>query len=156
MNPYVLLLAFSSAVRPAACTCVGPLGGPDQLVVAAKALFVGRVVAIRPDGDVMLRVEVRVERAWKWREGGPRPPASITVVTAQGPACGAYFAEGEEWLVVAHQATDADVLWTGQCTGTDPVDPPAGESWSRVVRERVQQRLRWLEEHVGPGSRPAA
>jgi hypothetical protein len=151
-----LLLAFASAVRPDACTCVGPLGF-DTAIAEATAVFTGRVESIAPSGHALTaqRARQRVDRAWKWRDGGAQPAAEFVGDTPFGSECGVYFREGDEWLVVAFANQDTGALWTRQCAGSDPLKPPADEAWNHV-RERVQERLRWLQEHLGPGSRPAA
>jgi hypothetical protein len=153
------LLFLGDGPSPAcACTCFGP----DKLepaVSGANAVFVGRVRTITWDrrGE-RAKVRLRVTRAWKWSGHTPRPPRDIVVYTTRGPACGAYFSEGEEWLVFASRDGDDPDLWTHQCSGSDAIasSKPGEERGSRELRAKVLERLRWLERHHGSGSRPGA
>jgi hypothetical protein len=154
MIPSLLLTLFAlPGAPPCTCTCVGP-GPLDRAVARAEAVFVGRVRSIDWDSRVQIaRVRIRVTRAWKWPGGSRRPPAELVVETAQGPACGAYFNNGEEWLVVAYHDAERRTLSTGQCSGTDQVTS-GPEPWQQRTREQVRARLVWLERHVGRASRP--
>ena len=150
-----LLIALSPPAGACACTCMGP-GPLDQAVADAEAVFVGRVATITWDARMRnAQVTLRVARAWKWPGAERWPPAVLVVETAPGPACGAYFGEGEEWLVFPHRAEGQQGLRTGQCSGTDAVERRGTELWQHRERERVRKRLAWLRRHVGRGSRPA-
>ena len=152
------LVALTLHLSPPMCACSCAGSGPLEGIFTRSAAVVrGRVADIAWDstGNIAT-VRIAVERAWKWPGTGSRPPRELIVKTAQGTACGAYFGEGEEWLVFAQPAAAGRGLWTGQCTGTDPVEIPGNEPWQRLLRDEVRNRLTWLRQRVGDGSRPAA
>lgn len=153
--PVLAALAPPGAEATCACSCWGP-GPLDRAYTYAHAVFTGRVTAIEWDErGYTARVRIAVETAWKWPHLAVRPPAEIVVRTDQGPACGAYFGVGEDWVVFAEREFTRPGLWTGQCTGTERFDPGT-EEWRRRRREEAEERVRWLQRNVGRGTRPAA
>lgn len=149
-----LLVAISPPVTGAcACSCWGP-GPLDGAFARSEAVFTGRVTGISWDASGQIAtVRLSVATAWKWPQLSVRPPAEIVVATTHGPACGAYFGPGEEWLVFAQAEFARADLWTGQCTGTERFD--AGEeAWQRRRHRDAEERVRWLQRNVGPGARP--
>lgn len=102
------------------CSCVGPA---DALKArqGADAVFVGRVVHIRPtlvgwgvEGGPWMerRVTLRVDRAWK----GVNARTVVLNTGRGGGDCGFPFRRGESYLVFAHEHEGS--LGTGICTRT--------------------------------------
>lgn len=109
------LLAFVPVREAAACSCVPP-PPPAEELARRDAVFAGTATRIRhfqDDNIAMVRVRLRVERAFKGTPG-----RTVEVVTPRDSAtCGFPFTEGQRYLVYAN-AEEGGGLGTSLCSRT--------------------------------------
>ncbi|MCR4325427.1 MAG: hypothetical protein NUV59_01305 [Patescibacteria group bacterium] len=123
----ILLAGFGVPDPAFACSCVADYS-QEQAFEDAEAVFVGRVLSIQEHRNTLRQlfgddiapsyrtVKFHVTERWKGIEQN-----LVTVATGFGGGdCGFYFADGETYLVYAHDGSFyGEELATGICTHTE-------------------------------------